>query len=117
MSADIEFDWEWPADRVIEDKVLIKITHIKKEGTGLFGIKQSPSLAKSLPDPQVISGVVVNSNSSLDVKSVKLVVPQLEIEGIKAGTYAMLGIVSDTTCICIVPVDNKETDLSNINCP
>ncbi len=117
MSADIELNWEWPADRVIEDRILIKITDIRKASSGLFGIKKSPSLANSLPDPQVISGVVVNSGSSIDTKSVKLVAPQLEIQEVKAGSYVMLGIVSSTICICIAPVDNKETDLSSISCP
>ena len=117
MTADIELKWEWPANRATESKLLIQIDKVKKQGSGLFGVLKSPSLVDGFPDPQELTGNIVNANSSLNGKSVKLVLPLLEIEGIKAGSYAMLGIIKNTTCICIVPVDNKDADLNAINCP
>lgn len=117
MSADIELSWEWPAERAIEDRILVKVESVKPKSAGLFGILNSPSLAGSLPDPIIVSGVVINSDNKLNGKSIQVVAPKLEIENIKKGIYAMLGIVENTICICIVPVENKDSDLNNIKCP
>ena len=82
-----------------------------------FGILRSPSLADALPDAQVVSGKVVNTDKSLDGKSVTLVVPKLEIGSIKSGGYAVMGIIQQTTCICITSVDSKNIDINSISCP
>lgn len=117
MSADIELNWEWPAKRAVEDRLLVKIESVKKESGGLFGIKKSPSLAASLPDPFVVNGVVMNTDSHLQGKSLKFVAPKLELEGITSGSYVMLGLINHTTCICVVLLNNRDTDLNSINCP
>lgn len=117
MSADIKLSWEWPAERAIEDRILVHVESVKPKSAGLFGIMNSPSLASSLPDPIIVSGVVIDSNSKLNGKSIQVVAPKLEIENIKKGIYAMFGIVENTICICIVPVENKDSDLNSIKCP
>lgn len=117
MSAGIELSWEWPAERAIEDRILVKVESVKPKDSGLFGIMNSPSLAGSLPDPIIVSGVVINADDTLNGKSIQVVAPKLEIENIKKGTYAMFGIVENTICICIVPVESKDSDLTNIKCP
>jgi hypothetical protein len=117
MSADIELNWEWPADRTAEKKLLIKIDSVKKESAGFFSIQKSPSLASSLPDPKIVIGTVISNDSDLNGKRVKVVAPTLEIEDLNPNAYAVIGIVETNTCICIIPVASKETDLTNINCP
>lgn len=117
MSANIEYKWEWPADRAIEDRVLVQIKSLKKKGAGLFGINMSPSLVSNLPDPYILSGIVLNSPNKLAGKTVQVVVPSAEIDAIKTDSLAMFGIVENNICICIVPVENKASDLNSINCP
>ncbi len=117
MSADIELNWEWPAQRAVKDKILVQIKSIEKPSSGLFGIKKSPSLIANLPDPYTISGTVINTDTKLHGENVKITMPKLEIENVKEGSYAMLGMIGNTTCICIVSVDSKDTDLNSISCP
>ena len=117
MSADIKLNWEWPAERTIEDRLLVHIDSVKPKGSGLFGIKNSPSLAGSLPDPVIVSGVVIDADAKLNGKSIEVVTPKLELDNFKQGIYAMFGVVETTICICIVPLDSKDADLNSINCP
>ena len=117
MSADIELQWEWPAERSSEQKILVQIEKIKAKGGGFFGIGKSPSIADNLPDAQVVSGKILNTNERLDGKSFSLTVPKLEIESIKSGSYAVLGLVENTICICITPVASRDTNLSAVGCP
>ena len=117
MAADIDLKWEWPANRSVEQKLLVKIDHIEKQGSGLFGVKQSPSLAASLPDPYILKGVIESTDTKLHGKSVKLVAPKLEMGDIKEGSFAVFGLVNHTTCICIVPVATKDVNLESISCP
>ena len=117
MAADIDLNWEWPAKRSIEDRLLVKIDGVEKQGSGLFGIKKSPSLAGSLPDPYVVHGIIENGDDKLHGKSVMLVAPKLEIGDVSKGSYVVFGVVNSTTCICVVPVANKDVDLKSISCP
>lgn len=116
MSADIEYNWEWPADRAIEERRLIHIKNIKKKSSGFFGINKSPSLVSNFPDPYIIGGITINVDSKIKTETVQVTAPLLEIEGIKAGSLAMLGIVENNICVCIVPIDNENVDLNDINC-
>lgn len=117
MSADIELNWEWPADRQIEQRVLIKIDKMKEQGSGFFGIKKSPSLAASVPDPIVITGTVLGDDTLIAGKTVSVVAPKLEVESLSAGGFAVAGIVETDICICLIAVESASADTSNINCP
>lgn len=117
MSADIELNWEWPADREIEQRILIKIDKIKAQGSGFFGITASPSIASSVPDPTIITGTVLSEDKLISGKSLSVVAPKLEMESLSVGGYAVVGIVKTDICICLVPVDSASTDISSINCP
>ncbi|WP_185231141.1 hypothetical protein [Teredinibacter franksiae] len=117
MSADIELNWEWPADRQIEQRVLIKIEKIKEQGSGFFGLKKSPSLAASVPDPVVITGTVLGEDKLIAGKTISVVAPKLEVESISAGGFAVAGIVETDICICLVAVESANADISAINCP
>lgn len=116
MSADIELKWEWPAEREVTDRLLIKVDNVKAKGTGLFGIGGSPSLAENIPDPVVIFGTVQKGSQFTDGKSLMVVAPKLEVEAIKKGAYAVLGIVEKDICICVVPIESSEVDIATVNC-
>jgi hypothetical protein len=116
MSTDMDYIWEWPADRAVEKRILIKIEKVKAQSSGFFRVKKSPSLASSLPDPTVITGIDQGKNSNKG-KIISIVVPKLEIENLNSGNYAVLGIVDTNTCICIVPVDSPDVDISSVSCP
>jgi hypothetical protein len=81
-----------------------------------LGVKKSPSLASSLPDPTVVTGIDQGRNGSKG-KTISIVVPKLEIENLKIGNYVVLGIVSSNTCICIVPVESPDVDILSVSCP
>lgn len=117
MSADIELKWEWSAGRLPEQNLLVHVNAIRKISDGLFGVSRSPSLSDSLPDPQILKGTVVNTSNELDGKSISIVIPKLEIESIKSDGYAVLGLVDKSTCICIISVSNKDTDIETVHCP
>lgn len=104
MSADIELNWEWPADRAIEDKFIVKIESIKPHKSGLFSFKKSPSFAGTLPQSTTVEGKIVKIGSDLDGKTVELVAPEPELEGVRADAYAMFGIIENAICVCVVPV-------------
>ena len=117
MSADIELNWEWPADRQIEQRILIKIEKIKEQGSGFFGINKSPSLASNVPDPTVITGTVLGDDKLVAGKTISVIVPKLEVESLSAGGFVVAGIVEADICICLVPVESASTNISSINCP
>ena len=117
MGADTELKWEWPANRPLTHKLLINVHSLEKQGGGLFGVKQSPSLVASVPDPFELKGVVIKADKPINAENIALIAPKLEVENIKPGAYAVLGLVNDSTCVCIVPVKNKDVDLTKIECP
>ena len=116
MSTDVELKWEWPANRKVDRKILVKITGLKKQGGGLLGIKKSPSIVDNLPDPVLVSGIIINNNSESDEKIVSVIVPELEVKDIDKNSYTVWGLVDNSICICIVPVKDKNVDLEQVDC-
>ena len=117
VSAEITLKWEWPADRSADSKLMIEVVKVTEEGDGLFGLKRSPSLVDNVPDPVTVHGIIVKQRSELDRKTVTVLLPKLELNNIKAQQFAVLGIVGNTTCICIKPIPSADTDISEISCP
>lgn len=117
MSADLELRWEWPADRQVQNKLLVRVTNIKEQGGGLFGINKSPSIADNLPDPVILTGTIIKSSNNTDGKTVSIVVPKPEIESINSGDHGLFGLVNGSVCICIKPVGSTEVELDTITCP
>lgn len=117
MSADIELTWEWPADRTVEQKLLVKILDVKKEGPGLFSFKKTPSFASNLPDPVTVKAKLVNQEGSLKDKTIELTLPTLELESIKANDFAVLGVVESKICICVTHVESENVDVNKVSCP
>ncbi len=116
MSADFELKWEWPADRTPDEKILVQIDAIKKESSGFLGLLKSPSIADSMPDAQIVTGKIISASQTKTATTFKLVAPQLEIESIKPGHYAVMGIINHSICICMVPVERKDIDPETVNC-
>lgn len=117
MSADIELKWEWPDGRAIEDRILIKVEDVKARSSGLFELKKSPSFAENIPDPTVITGIVQNKDTVIGGRSLNIVAPKPEIGSTETGSYAVLGVVENDVCICIVPVESENVDITQIDCP
>lgn len=116
MAAEIELKWEWPADRAVEERILIKVEDVKPQGSGFLGLRKSPSFAANIPEPTVITGVVQSEDTIISGKSLKIVAPGPEIGETKTGSYAVLGIVNKDVCICIIPVASPDVDITKINC-
>jgi hypothetical protein len=98
MSSDT-LQWQWPAGRKADRKVLGKVSSIKPESGGLFGIGRSPSMGDSLPDAQIVGFDVIAGDSG----KFKLRMPLLELHGAKKGTIAGIGIVDGEYLICFAP--------------
>jgi len=99
--------WEWPAGRNIQYELLVKVKTIQALQGGLFGIRQSPSLVQSLPDPVRVSGLIIKSDSGNVGSTIQLVVPVAEIESIEEGEHALFGFCNDTICISILPMQSE----------
>lgn len=83
MSADVELTWEWPANRTVEQKLLVKVLDIRKESSGFFNFKKTPSFASNLPDAVILKAKLLNQDVGLKDKTVELILPKLELESIK----------------------------------
>ncbi len=116
MSAEIELKWEWPANRTIDYKLLVKIDSVDKKKSGLFGFFKSPSIVDNFPDPRTLSGKVIKSGSGESGGAFKLTLPLLEIDDIKPGSFAVLGIVKNRTCVCIASVKSADVKLDDVKC-
>ncbi len=95
--------WEWPADRVPDHRLLIHVEDIHDEQGGMFGIRQSPSLAAALPDPVVVTATVVAGPEAWAGQRLTLRLPRLELGGVTPGDHAGLGVLGDEVAICIAP--------------
>jgi len=117
MSADVDLTWEWPADRVAEQKILVKVMEIKNEGGGFFGFKKSPSFAGNFPDPVTVKAKFISQEKSLEGKTVEITLPKLELESIKVDDFAVIGVIESKVCICIKHVASQNVDIANLSCP
>lgn len=113
MSADLELHWEWPLGRVAEQTILIKVIAIEKPVAGLFGIKKSPSLALSLPEPMLLKGQIIAGETGR-AKTLALTLPGIELAGLALNQYAVLALIQRKICICIRQADAKDVDLGSL---
>jgi len=117
MSSDLELRWEWPAARQPEIKLVVEIGSVKKAGQGLFGVKKSPSIAGSLPDPMQLMGEVASGPTHLVGKSIQAVLPEVELGGAGKGDFLAMGVLGESICICAKKVDSASADLDDWTCP
>ncbi len=116
MAADIRLNWEWPADRELSDKLVIKVTSIANHESGWFGLKRSPSIVEGVPDPVDLTGEILRGGRALAGQSVSLMLPRLELEGIIEGDIVAIGLLEATTCICLKKLADPDEDLSTWQC-
>ncbi len=116
MPPDIDLTWEWPAERTVEQKLLVKVTDIEKFKSGIFGFKKTPSFAGNLPDPVTVTAKVVGQETGLKGNTVAVVLPKLELNSIKKGDFAVIGVIDSKICICIKHVESQNIDISSVSC-
>tara|TARA_Y100000296_G_scaffold17102_1_gene20119 strand:- start:987 stop:1433 length:447 start_codon:yes stop_codon:yes gene_type:complete len=112
----LRLNWEWPAEREPDQKILVHIEHIKAPDSGFLGIGRSPSLVNSYPDPVVVTGVVVKAEELSIGKNISIMMPRLELNDLDVRDYAVLGVVDGETCICITRVSGDDVDLDSVSC-
>jgi hypothetical protein len=101
---ELELTWQWPAGRAVEVRLLVRIESVHRARRGFFGIRNSPSLAGSMPDPYDIIGIVVDGPHAFQNSTVELRVPGAETVGLEVGRLAVLGLLSNgLICVCIAP--------------
>lgn len=95
--------WQGAADRKPAQFIAMRVNAIRKEGGGLFGIGNSPSLAGAMPDARLVEG----SRIGEDGPAVKVKVPGGELpKGLDKGSRVVLGLVDARHVICLlVPPD------------
>lgn len=116
MATDLRLKWEWPADRQPEHKLVVAVTDVREADKGWFGIKRSPSLLGSLPDPITLKGTVVKGDANLKDKTVSLTLPKLEADEVRKGDVTAIGVLESSVCICIKRLQSADEDISNWKC-
>lgn len=121
MASELSFSWEWPDDRFPDHKLAVRVEQLKPHSTGFLGLRKSPSFVASMPDPIVLTGKVVAGNVNLIGKSIKIVLPKLELGNVSADDTVAVGVLDAGTCICLtdMPVTEREasTWLEQWQCP
>lgn len=112
MASELSFFWEWPDDRFPDHKLAVKVEQLKPHSTGFLGLKKSPSFVSSLPDPMVLTGIIVAGKAGLVGKSVNIVLPKLELGNVSADDIVAVGVMDAGVCICLEPVPTSESEAS-----
>lgn len=108
--------WEWRAERALEQRAGLRLTRVKREGGGLFGIGRSPSLGGSLPDARVVRAEVlaVDRPGRAEVGgTIEFRIPQLELKGADAGALVAIGIIGgNVVCLASAPAGVTASSLA-----
>ena len=90
--------WQGAADRVPVGFVPIRVRGVRREGGGLFGLNNSPSIVGALPDPRIVEGTPLGGGGAIKVR-----VPGGELApGVVAGARVVLGLVDADHVICLL---------------
>lgn len=106
----IDIEWEWPAGRQLESKMLINVTQMSKASKGFLGMGASPSLANALPDATIVIGSVMSGSEQLIGKTISIRLPGVEAKKLKLGEPAAVALIGSSVCICVAakPADTGE---------
>ena len=108
--AKANYRWEWPAGRTASNKLLVRVTDVSKQSQGLFGLRKSPSIGDSYPDPMVLTGQIIAALPHPGTGDVQLALPAVELGGAQTGSMVALGLIDDGVVICLQPVDADMTE-------
>ena len=102
----VRFRWQWPAGRKPDYKLLVDVQEVRKESSGIFGVKKSESMAGQLPDAIEVIGSVIVGPDELIGRKVILRAPRAELRNVVVGQAAGVAVIArdrnDTNiCICI----------------
>jgi hypothetical protein len=93
-----QLEWQWPAGRMAASTLTVRVTKIKKQGKGLFGIRENPSLIENLPDAHIIEGTV-EKGGEMGLRIV-ITVPFFEMpQGLRPGDELQMELLNSSTCI------------------
>ena len=91
--------WQYADNRKPAQFIAMRVKDIRKEGGGLFGIGNSPSIAHSMPDARLIEGGRIDAGGP----AVKLRAPAGELpKSLNKGSRAVLGLVDARHVICML---------------
>jgi len=104
--------WQGAADRKPSQFIAIRVNEMRKEGSGLFGIGNSPSLAGSMPDPRIVEGNRIGTDGPV----VKVKAPGGELPvRLAKGSRLVLGLVDPQHVICLLLAPDTVADATLIS--
>jgi hypothetical protein len=99
--------WQGAADRKTQQFIALRVTDVRKEGGGLFGIGNSPSIAGAMPDARLVEGQTLNDPGAV----VRLKAPGGELPaGLGKGSRLVLGLVDPRHVICLLSPPESVAD-------
>ena len=110
----VQMGWEWRSERLLEQRLGLRLIQIKEEGKGLFGIGRSPSLAGSLPDAQRVQADVIVLDRLGKVKigtKITFRIPKIELRGAHEGALVVVGIIGQNV-VCLEPAPAAVSEAS-----
>ncbi len=108
-----DLTWEWPAGRMAQQKLLVKTIKVEKASSGLFGIGASPSMAHALPDATDVTVQVIDGPAPWTGQTLRIQLPGVEAQKLARAPMAGLGLLNNTTCICLTQVPEVVHDTAD----
>ncbi len=106
FNMDININWEWPAGRKLEHRVVSQVLELKTAKKML----QSPSIVGNLPEPMSLRVKVLQEGHFNEGVTITLILPKAELEGITSGSRVLLGMVDNDTAVCVIPMPDGLSD-------
>lgn len=99
--------WQGAADRKPQQFIALRVTDVRKEGGGLFGIGNSPSIVGAMPDARLVEGRTLGGTEAV----VRLKAPGGELPpGLGKGSRLVLGLVDPKHVICLLSPPESVAD-------
>lgn len=113
-----DFEWEWPNGRIPDHKIIATVRSIESEESGFLGIRRSPSLLRSYPQPIRLVLAVDAGADDLVGKSIDLTIPKAELGAVIKGdrvavALLKIGAGGKPVGICIEKLPEKADNFSD----
>lgn len=95
----LELRWEWPAGRQPSQTLEVRVDKVKADGGGLFGIRNSPSMADGFPNPMILEGELLGVPSGQPSVRVHLRYPAHDLPAVAVGDRLGLAVLDGNVCI------------------